>query len=187
MSTPRPGGGVNARTSSSPAGTLLQRQLKEINTSHDLSGISVGLVRDSNVFVWEVSLMINDDCKYYGGAIFRAHLTFPPEYPLLPPKLVFQRPGIPFHPNVYESGELCISILHAPGEDPTGYEESGERWSPAQTPESILISVISLFDDPNPDSPANIEAAKLLREEREGGVREFRRRARRCVAESLGE
>jgi ubiquitin-protein ligase len=57
-------------TKSSPAGTLLQRQLKEINTANDLSGISVGLVRDSNVFEWEVSLMINDDCKYYGGACF---------------------------------------------------------------------------------------------------------------------
>lgn len=51
----------------SPAGSLLQRQLKEINTANDLSGISVGLLRDSNVFEWEVSLMINDDCKYYGG------------------------------------------------------------------------------------------------------------------------
>lgn len=59
-------------TRTSPAGTLLQRQLKEINTSNDLSGISVGLLRDSNVFEWEVSLMINDDCKYYGGMLFRA-------------------------------------------------------------------------------------------------------------------
>jgi len=51
----------------SAAAVLLQRQLKEINTAHDLSGVSVGLIRDSNVFEWEVSLMINDDCKYYGG------------------------------------------------------------------------------------------------------------------------
>lgn len=51
----------------SPAGALLQRQLMEISTSNDLYGISVGLIRDSNVFEWEVSLMINDDCKYYGG------------------------------------------------------------------------------------------------------------------------
>ncbi|TRX97017.1 hypothetical protein FHL15_002323 [Xylaria flabelliformis] len=174
------------RTIPSPAGALLQRQLKEINTSNSVSGISVGLVRDSNVFEWEVSLMINDDCKYYGGAIFRAHLTFPPEYPLMPPKLVFQAP-IPFHPNIYPSGELCISILHPPGEDTYGYETADERWSPVQSPESILISVISLFSEPNDESPANLDAAKLLREERQGGPKEFRKRVRACVKESLGE
>ncbi|KAI0537836.1 ubiquitin conjugating enzyme-like protein [Xylaria digitata] len=170
----------------SPAGSLLQRQLKEINTAKDLSGISVGLVRDSNVFEWEVSLMINDDCKYYGGGIFRAHLTFPPDYPHMPPKLVFQTP-IPFHPNIYPSGELCISILHPPGEDTYGYESASERWTPVQTPETILLSVISLFSEPNEDSPANLDAAKLLRAEREGGPKEFRKRVRQCVKESLGE
>ncbi|KAI1172140.1 ubiquitin-conjugating enzyme E2 [Nemania sp. FL0916] len=170
----------------SPAGALLRRQLKEINTANDLSGISVGLVRDSNVFEWEVSLMINDDCKYYGGAIFRALLTFPSEYPLMPPKLVFQHP-IPFHPNIYANGELCISILHPPGEDTYGYESAAERWTPVQTPETILISVISLFSEPNEDSPANLDAAKLLRAERETGAKDFRRKVRACVKESLGE
>lgn len=56
-----------------------------------------------------------------------------------------------------------------------------------QTPETILLSVISLFEDPNDESPANLEAAKLLREEREGQNKDFRRRCRRCVRESLGE
>ncbi|KAI1496644.1 ubiquitin-conjugating enzyme E2 [Biscogniauxia marginata] len=170
----------------SGAARLLQRQLKEINTANDLSGISVGLLRDNNVFDWEVSLMINDDCKYYGGAIFRAHMTFPPEYPHLPPKVVFQTP-IPFHPNIYPSGELCISILHPPEEDKYGYESAAERWSPVQTPETILLSVISLFSEPNEDSPANLDAAKLLRVEREGGPKEFRKRVRKCVRESLGD
>jgi len=31
-----------------------------------IEGISVGLV-DSNVFEWEVMLMISDECKFYGG------------------------------------------------------------------------------------------------------------------------
>ncbi|KAI1291061.1 ubiquitin-conjugating enzyme E2 [Xylaria venustula] len=170
----------------SAAANLLQRQLKEINTSNTLSGISVGLVRDDNVFQWEVSLMIHDDCKYYAGAIFRAHLTFPQEYPLMPPKLVFQRP-IPFHPNIYPHGELCISILHPPGEDNFGYESANERWTPVQTPETILLSVISLFNEPNTDSPANIDAALLLRADRDGKSKEFRKRVRQCVKESLGE
>ncbi|KAJ9143893.1 Ubiquitin-conjugating enzyme E2 [Coniochaeta hoffmannii] len=172
--------------SGSAAGSLLRRQLKQMQSSKDIPGISCGLVSDKNIFEWEVMLMINDDCKYYGGGNFRAHMTFPPDYPLMPPKLVFQSP-IPFHPNIYPNGELCISILHPPEEDKYGYESASERWSPVQTPETILLSVISLFADPNDESPANLEAAKLLREEREGLNKDFRRRCRKCVRESLGE
>ena len=120
------------------------------------------------------------------GGNFRAHLAFPPAYPLMPPKLTFQSP-VPFHPNIYPNGELCISILHPPEEDKYGYEAASERWSPVQSPESILLSVISLFEDPNDESPANVEAARLLREEREGKNKDFRRRCRKCVRESLGE
>ena len=54
-------------TSVVAAASLLARQLKDMQTSKDIPGISVGLVSDSNVFEWEVMLMINDDCKYYGG------------------------------------------------------------------------------------------------------------------------
>lgn len=120
------------------------------------------------------------------GAYFRAVMTFPSEYPHLPPKIVFQTP-VPFHPNIYPNGELCISILHPPEEDKYGYESASERWSPVQTPETILLSVLSLFNEPNDESPANLDAAKLLRAEREGGPKEFRKRVRQCVRESLGE
>ncbi|KAK8127907.1 hypothetical protein PG984_009015 [Apiospora sp. TS-2023a] len=181
-------GTPNAASSAQSSGSarLLQKQLMEMKRAKDLPGISVGLVKDTNIFEWEVMLMINDDCKYYGGAYFRAYMTFPPEYPLMPPKLVFQTP-VPFHPNIYPSGELCISILHPPEEDKYGYESAAERWSPVQTPETILVSVISLFSEPNDESPANLDAAKLLRAEREGGPKEFRKRVRKCVRESLGE
>jgi ubiquitin-conjugating enzyme E2 G1 len=97
---------------------------------------------------------------------------------------------VPFHPNIYPNGLVCISILHAPGDDPHAYESASERWSPVQTPESILISVISLLHSPNDESPANVEAARLWREEKKGEgkeAKEFKRRTRRCVRESLGE
>jgi hypothetical protein len=53
-------------TTTSAAAGLLGRQLKQMNAGKDIPGISCGLV-DSNVFEWEVMLMISDDCKYYGG------------------------------------------------------------------------------------------------------------------------
>lgn len=45
-----------------------------------------------------------------------------------------------FPRSVYASGEVCISILHAPGDDPNAYESSNERWSPVQSVEKILLS-----------------------------------------------
>lgn len=64
-----------------------------------------------------------------------------------------------YHPNVYDDGTVCISILHAPGEDKWGYEKASERWLPIHTVESILVSVISMLSSPNDESPANLDAA----------------------------
>ena len=83
---------------------------------------------------------------------------------------------------VYPSGLVCISILHAPGDDPHHYEKASERWSPIQSVEKILISVMSMLAEPNDESPANIEAAKMWRERRE----DFERTVRAGVRRSLG-
>jgi ubiquitin-conjugating enzyme E2 G1 len=166
--------------SSSAAAGLLARQLKQMQNDKSISGISCGLV-DNNVFEWEVMLMIDDDTKFYGGGFFRARLTFPSEYPLLPPKMRFETPI--FHPNIYPNGDVCISILHPPEEDKYGYESAAERWSPVQTPETILLSVISMLSSPNDESPANVEAARLWRED----PAEFKKRVRKCVRASLEE
>lgn len=120
------------------------------------------------------------------GGNFCARMVFPATYPHMPPTLTFQSP-IPFHPNIYSDGKLCISILHPPEEDQYGYEHASERWNPTQSPATILLSAISLFHDPNEESAANVEAARLLREEREGKHKEFRKRCRMIVRESLGE
>ena len=60
---------------------------------------------------------------------------------------------------VHKDGEVCISILHEPGEDKYGYEHASERWLPVHTVETILMSVISMISDPNDESPANVDAA----------------------------
>lgn len=67
-----------------------------------------------------------------------------------------------FFPPVDKNGDVCISILHEPGEDKYGYEKPEERWLPIHTVETIMISVISMLADPNGDSPANVDAAVSL-------------------------
>ena len=46
---------------------------------------------------------------------------------------------------VYPDGTVCISILHTPGDDPTEYEQASERWSPVQSVEKVILSVISML------------------------------------------
>jgi len=83
---------------------------------------------------------------------------------------------------VYKNGEVCISILHAPGEDPMHYEQASERWSPIQSVEKILISVMSMLAEPNDESPANVDAARMWREKRA----DYEKMVRANVRKSLG-
>jgi len=78
-------------SATSAAGSLLRRQLKEMQANKDLPGISCGLVNDGNIFEWEVMLMINDDCKYYGGEFMSClaiHPLPPPSPPFIPRRLL---------------------------------------------------------------------------------------------------
>ena len=81
---------------------------------------------------------------------------------------------------VYPDGRVCISILHSPGDDPSGYELASERWSPVQTVETIMLSIISMLSSPNDESPANIDAAKQWRDDRDG----FKKAVARVVRKS---
>ncbi|KAG8215223.1 ubiquitin-conjugating enzyme/RWD-like protein [Butyriboletus roseoflavus] len=75
-----------------------------------------------------------------------------------------------FHPNIYPDGTVCISILHTPGDDPTMYEQASERWSPVQSIEKVILSVISMLAEPNLESGANIDCCKLYRDNRPAGM-----------------
>ena len=74
-----------------------------------------------------------------------------------------------WHPNIYPDGKVCISILHPPGTDSMNTQEKAEeRWRPILGVEAILMSVISMLNDPNLESPANLDASIQFRDDREG-------------------
>ena len=83
---------------------------------------------------------------------FRLEIKFNENYPLKPPSVKFIDKI--FHPNVYNDGKICVDILQG-------------AWRPVQNVSTILISIRSLLIDPNPDSPANREAASLFVKNRE--------------------
>jgi|TARA_B110000977_G_scaffold21250_1_gene25494 ubiquitin-conjugating enzyme E2 I len=80
-------------------------------------------------------------------------MEFSEDYPSKPPKCKF--PEGFFHPNIYPSGTVCLSILS---------EDDG--WRPSITVKQILLGVQDLLDSPNPASPAQSEAYMLFTNDR---------------------
>ena len=147
-------------------------------SSHHEPSLTFLQLNDDDIFNWNVALIvINPDSLYYGG-YFKAKMNFPQNYPYTPPSFQFNRAL--FHPNIYPDGKLCISILHAPGDDEMSGESAGERWSPAQRVESILLSIVSLLDDAECSSPANVDAGVMLRKDQQG----FKKRVKADVEKS---
>jgi len=119
---------------------------------------------EQNLFKWTVAIFGPPGTLYQGG-YFKASIKFPNNYPYSPPTLRFLSKV--WHPNVYENGELCISILHPPVEDPHSGEMACERWNPTQNVRTVLLSVISLLNEPNTSSPANVDASVMYRKWKE--------------------
>eukprot|EP00850_Spirogloea_muscicola_P002879 SM000011S19057 [mRNA] locus=s11:617917:619461:+ [translate_table: standard] len=91
--------------------------------------------------------------------------AFTEDYPNKPPTVRFVSKM--FHPNIYADGSICLDILQ-------------NQWSPIYDVAAILTSIQSLLCDPNPNSPANSEAARMYSENR----REYNRRVRDVVEQS---
>lgn len=96
---------------------------------------------------------------------FKLTIEFTEEYPNKAPTVRFVSKM--FHPNVYADGSICLDILQ-------------NRWSPTYDVSSILTSIQSLLDEPNPNSPANSQAAQLYQENK----REYEKRVSAIVEQS---
>ncbi|KAK8391005.1 hypothetical protein O3P69_016982 [Scylla paramamosain] len=151
-----------------------------------VEGFCVKLLNDDNLFEWEVAIFGPPDTLYQGG-YFKAHVKFPPDYPYSPPSVRFLTKV--WHPNVYENGDLCISILHPPVDDPQSGELPCERWNPTQNVRTVLLSVISLLNEPNTYSPANVDASVMYRRWRDskGKDKEYENIIRKQVMSSRVE
>ncbi|KAJ3389652.1 Ubiquitin-conjugating enzyme E2 2 [Lobulomyces angularis] len=139
---------------STPSRRRLMRDFKRI-TNDPVEGIS-GCPLPDNVLMWNAVIF---------DGTFRLTLEFDESYPTKAPKVKFV--SRMFHPNVYANGDLCLDILQ-------------NRWSPTFDVTTILTSIQSLLHDPNPSSPANVEAARLFQENK----KEYNKRVKETVEES---
>lgn len=160
--------------------SFIANDLKRIKSSSDgVYEFSVGIIND-DIYTWEVIIIGPQDTPYESG-IFKAEMIFPLNYPEAPP--TFRFISKMWHPNIDSKGNVCISILHQSGDDEYGYEDLNERWLPVRTPESVIISIISLLNAPNCESPANIEAAQQYRD----AIKDYNKTVRRLTERTLDD
>ena len=155
----------------------LRNEFKELTQNEDIA-FSVGLI-DDNWYRWSICFSGPEDTPYEGG-YYMAALNFPQNYPNSPPEMQFRTEM--WHPNIYADGRVCISILHAPGEDAMNSMESAdERWRPILGVEAVMHSVVSMLNDVNLESPANLDAAIQYRDDQKAYLKWVRKLAQKSV------
>jgi len=105
-----------------------------------------------NLMQWQCGIPGKKETPWEGG-LYKLVMTFSEDYPSKPPRCQFQ--PVIFHPNIYPSGTVCLSILN---------EEKG--WKPSITVKQLLLGIQDLLDNPNLDDPAQREPFMLCRENR---------------------
>ena len=125
----------------------IKKELFEIQNTES-SNYSAGLINDNNLFNWKAAIYGPKDSPYEGG-IFNLDISFPNDYPFKPPKIIFKTKI--YHCNINNQGLICLDILK-------------DKWSPALTISKILLSILSLLNDQNPDDPLEPEIAKIYNE-----------------------
>uniref|UniRef100_A0AAQ4RSJ1 E2 NEDD8-conjugating enzyme n=1 Tax=Gasterosteus aculeatus aculeatus TaxID=481459 RepID=A0AAQ4RSJ1_GASAC len=89
---------------------------------------------------------------YYQSGRFEFEINVPEAYNMVPPKVRCLTRI--WHPNITETGEICLSLLREHSIDGTG-------WAPTRTLKDVVWGLNSLFTDLlNFDDPLNIDAAE---------------------------
>ena len=104
--------------------------------------------KEVNLYFWECIIPGKKDTEWE-GANYRVTMEFNEDYPNKPPKCQFK--PVLFHPNIYPSGTVCLSIL---SED--------EDWKPSLSIPQILLGIQDLLSNPNPNSPAQADPFLLF-------------------------
>ncbi len=91
------------------------------------------------------------------------------EYPTYPPKVKFTN-IVPFHANVFKDGNICIDILKQ--------DLTISQWAPVMKIEDVMVSLVSMLDDPNTESPANVDASTAFEQDKTPKKENFAKQTR---------
>nr|CAH8829794.1 unnamed protein product [Trichobilharzia regenti] len=123
------------------SGDCLLRITKDLRSICNDPAPGICVVPDSDDMTKIYALITGPFDTPYEGGFFLFMIRFPPEYPLVPPKVKLMTTGngtVRFNPNFYSNGKVCLSVLGT---------WQGPEWTPAQSLSSVLISIQSLMTD----------------------------------------
>lgn len=127
----------------------LQREYTDIQKDPP-ANCTAGPVSDADFFTWEALIFGPSDSPFQGG-VFRLSINFPSDYPFKSPIITFKTKI--YHPNINAAGGICLDILKS-------------QWSPALSISKVLLSILSLLTDANPNDPLVPEIAQQYRTDR---------------------
>eukprot|EP00953_Heterococcus_sp_UTEX-ZZ885_P028124 15011-Heterococcus_DN1.PRE.1 len=182
------------------------RLIKELNqlAADPPHGISAAPISEDNMMMWNATILGPDESPFEGG-IYSLSITFSEsEYPSKPPKMRFLCEM--YHPNIYSNGTICLDVLQdmwSPVQTVGSLLVSVQSLLTArshvraQLPPVLIVGtmiivfsnikllllccLLCLCTDPNPDSPANPDAAKLFCT----NMKEYKKRVRQVAERSL--
>jgi len=103
-----------------------------------------------DLFKWTASIQGPKGSPYEAG-VFNLSFEFPSDFPFKPPKVQFTTKV--YHPNVNDNGTICMDILK-------------DAWKPATGVNDIMLALVSLLTEPNPDDALVPEIADLFKSNR---------------------
>eukprot|EP00892_Ulva_mutabilis_P009890 jgi/Ulvmu1/7273/UM035_0061.1 len=128
----------------------LIKELVELSSTKPCDGINVTF-SEENICDVHAEIEGPTGTPYEGGS-FRVKLVLGDDFPDCPPKGYFLTKT--FHPNISESGEICVNVLK-------------KDWKPDLGLRHVLLVVRCLMIEPFAESALNEDAGKLLLEDYE--------------------
>ena len=142
----------------------IKQELKEIE-SDDSDSISLDyLYHNGEMDLTHFKGILHGpiDTPYQGG-VFSIDIKITNEYPFEPPKMKFDTKV--WHPNISsQTGAICLDILK-------------DKWSPALTLKTALLSLQALLSAPVPEDPQDAVVATQYLEKNEEWVVQAKQRA----------
>ena len=126
----------------------IMNEIKELNEYIASEQLIINRIVDlrmdeDNLYSLEITFLGPDETPYE-EIINNLQIKIPHDYPHKPPNMKFTTKL--YHPNISVDGDICLDILK-------------NNWKPVYTLRTLLLSIMSLLSDPNPESPLNGDAA----------------------------
>ena len=125
------------------APSCARRLIKDIRSlvKDPLESENIYYLHDDDNMLKGYAMIIGPPGSLYQNGAYFFELEYPPDYPFAPPVVTMYNlleDNIRYHPNMYRTGKVCISILNT---------WRGEKWTSCQSIRSVLLTMCMLLDD----------------------------------------